>query len=449
MNRTLASSCAFAALFTVVLAAQEPAEDTLAESRIREVLGFLASDELAGRDSPSPGQDRAAEFLAAAFARAKLEPRGHLEGQEPSFFHAFTLPGVQLSTKGAKLTLRRGDEAQELVHGEDWRLWENGRAFTVRGEALALPAAGGDPRAARRAMSGRKLRVVPVETTAPVWLAAAGERRVVSQRVAGAAPLILLRAELAAGEGATLDATLPAPEAMDVPLRNVVALLPGGDLADEIVVVCAHYDHIGVSPVAGEVDAINNGADDDATGTTAVLVLAEHFARRATPLRRSVLFACWSAEEKGLRGSRAFTEQPSVPLGSIVAVVNLEMLGRPERESAPFAWITGAEYSDFGAIAEAALVERGVAVEPFAMATQLFAASDNLPFAQKGVVAHSISAGTLHADYHQPGDGPERIAYAHMTAVVRGLAGVVEAFATRDGKPEWNEEGKRALARRR
>ena len=234
-----------------------------------------------------------------------------------------------------------------------------------------------------------------------------------------------------------------------MPLKNVVAALPGSDLAHEYVVVSAHYDHIGLAPAQDGQDAINNGADDDATGTTAVLVLAEHFARAAQPLRRTVLFVCFSAEEKGLRGSAAFAAAPPVPLASIVVNVNLEMLGRPEREAAPFAWITGAQYSDFATVAATALSARGVQLEDFAMATQLFGASDNVSFARHGIVAHSISAGTLHKDYHKPGDEPDRIAYPHMTAVIRGLAGVVEAFANGDSKPNWNEEGLRVLEKLR
>ncbi|MBI5850191.1 MAG: M28 family peptidase [Planctomycetes bacterium] len=456
MNRNPFRAGAFAALLLAPAVAQSEAASDITEARIREVLGFLASDELGGRDSPSPGQERAAHFLADGFAKAGLRPKGSAKpGEtEPSFFHDYALPGLELVTKGARVALGRGDSRRELAAGEDWRLWDNGRVFTATDEPLVLAAPDADPRAARRAMAGRNLRVFAVAADSPVWLAAAGTRRVLSRRAQGGAPVILLREGVASGEGETLDVTLPAPEAIDVPLKNVVAVLPGSDLAGEFVVVCAHYDHIGIAPRAGAADGINNGADDDATGTTAVLVLAEHFARdqehgAAKPLRRSLLFACWSAEEKGLRGSRAFADDPTVPLASVAAVVNLEMLGRPEREAPPFAWITGAEYSDFAAIAEPALASRGVVLEPFEMATQLFGASDNLPFAQKGVVAHSISAGTLHRDYHQPGDEPSRIAYAHMTSVVRGIAAVIEAFANRDAKPEWNDEGRRVIERRR
>jgi hypothetical protein len=127
-------------------------------------------------------------------------------------------------------------------------------------------------------------------------------------------------------------------------------------------------------------------------------------------------------------------------------MVNLEMLGRPEKEGPPFAWVTGKELSDFAAIAGTALERAGVALTEFEMASRLFSASDNLPFAQKGVVAHSISAGTLHSDYHQPGDEPSRIDVPHMTAVLAGLAEVVAEFANRDERPAYTPEAAQRLS---
>ena len=81
----------------------------------------------------------------------------------------------------------------------------------------------------------------------------------------------------------------------------------------------------------------------------------------------------------------------------------------------------------------------------FQMEDQLFGASDNLPFARKGVVAHSISAGTLHEDYHQPGDEPSKIDVEHMTQVILGIEAVVEAFANREARPAYNEKGRKSL----
>ena len=161
------------------------------------------------------------------------------------------------------------------------------------------------------------------------------------------------------------------------------------------------------------------------------------------------MFVAFSAEEKGLRGSAAFVENPPVPLDRIVAVVNIEMLGRPERETEPFVWITGESYSNLATLAKPALAQAGVALTDFEMAERLFFASDNAPFARAGVVAHSFSAGILHGDYHQVGDEPQKIDVPHLCGAVRGIAAVVEDLATRTDRPEFTAEARESLTRGR
>jgi Zn-dependent M28 family amino/carboxypeptidase len=218
-------------------------------------------------------------------------------------------------------------------------------------------------------------------------------------------------------------------------------LLPGTTKKDEYVVVSAHYDHIGIGrPIDG--DAIHNGADDDASGTTAVLLLAGAMQRQPPPVR-SVLFVCFAGEEKGLKGSAAFCDRPPVPLERIVANLNIEMIGRPEPGNEGKAWITGAEYSDFAKIVEAPLQRAGVLLVDFRMATQLFAQSDNWSFVQKGIVAHSLSAGSLHADYHRPSDEVAKLDLPHMTRIIGALLPAVRELADRDAVPRWNEKGRK------
>ena len=155
-------------------------------------------------------------------------------------------------------------------------------------------------------------------------------------------------------------------------------------------------------------------------------------------LRRSLLFVCFSAEEKGLRGSRAFAEDPPIPLDKIAAVVNIEMLGRPEADREPYIWVTGASRSDFDERITPVIAKAGVELSDFGMAERLFNASDNAPFARKGVVAHSISAGTLHEDYHRTSDEFEKIDVTHMTAVIRAIGAAVKEFGN-NARPVWTE----------
>jgi hypothetical protein len=303
------------------------------------------------------------------------------------------------------------------------------------------------------AKSARRPIVCEVPEEHPYWQQSKGARRVLGSRREASRPILLVRQGLLPAapvndhREVTWTATwsVGAPEKVEVPQRNVMALRPGTTKKDEYVVVSAHYDHVGIgAPVDG--DRIYNGADDDATGTTAVILLAEAFAQMP-PTVRSVLFVCFTGEERGLLGSKAFCDRSPVPLDKVVANVNLEMLGRPEDGKAGKAWITGHDLSDFAAIAGPALQRRGVDLVEFPMAGRLFAASDNWSFVQKGVVAHSISAGSLHKDYHQPSDQVDKLDIPHMTKVITAVLEFTRELADRDAAPQWNEKGKERLQR--
>lgn len=458
-----------APLLLLSLAAAQTAVVT--EQRVRQTVGWLADDARGGRDTPSAGLEAAADWIAERFAAAKLH-----QVVEESWFHRYTLPGLALDSDQVEVTLMvrvaaagEGadgkppadaavrEEKVVLRAGEAVRLWRAGEAVLGSDEPCTVADAG-DPALERMLMarSARTPTFLLVDDDHPLWHAAAGRHQLLTGRRAAARPIFLVQrkalptAALAAAKDPkkkqqwTATWATPGVEKVELPLRNVVALLPGSDRRDEYVVVSGHYDHVGVGvPVDG--DAVRNGADDNATGAAAVILLAEALAQAGTPLRRSVLFVCFSAEEKGLLGSRAFVEAPPVPLASIVANLNLEMLGRPEPGKEGKAWVTGAGYSDFATIVAPAMARAGVGTIEFGMANQLFRASDNLPFAERGIVAHSISAGSLHQDYHQPGDQVEKLDIPHMTKVVLALREAVVDLANRDERPAWNEAGQKVV----
>ncbi len=444
---------------------REPAPIT--EARVRESLTWLASDERNGRDCPSPGLEASAEWLVERFKKAGLAP-----GTGTAFRHTYTLPGQRLDS--TMLVLKAKLSVDGVGKEIEWKGDVDVRLLAGSAEAdgaavdatVVLPS---DPRLPNVLQRGgsRKPTVVVVAEDHPMWVACAGSRDLLSRRLRNSAPVFLVRDKalpesvLKAQEGATnaprgTDAQPPswsiewigaASTPVDIPLSNVVGVLRGAVKPDEYVVVSAHYDHIGTTiPVDG--DAICNGADDDATGTTAVVLLAEKMAQDPRS-ERSIAFVCFSAEEKGLRGSAAFADSPPFPLESIVANINIEMLGRPQEGKRKSAWITGADYSDFAAIATEALQQGGIEVIEFQQAKALFAQSDNLSFVRKGIVAHSISAGSLHADYHRPSDEVSRIDVPHMTAVIQGMEHVVRAFADRAARPQWTAEGDRVVQRLR
>jgi hypothetical protein len=418
-------------------------EQVITAARVKETVSWLASDERLGRDTPSPGLEAAADWIGARFAKAGLE-----QVVKDSWFQVYSLPGVELDSTTISLSVRMtvGDKTTTctLKADEDVCILRAGEAAGGQDQEATVAYAD-DPRIERLLLAGgsRRPTVLEVPADHASFVAAKGKRCVLKARLLGSAPVFLVKQGLLPAGVETaqyfVNWSAPQPAAIDIPLRNVVACIRGASKPDEYVVVSSHYDHIGTGR-AVDGDGIYNGADDDASGTTAVILLAEAMARGPTPAR-TVVFVCFSGEEKGLRGSAAFAKEPPVPLAKVVANVNIEMIGRPEPGKEHSAWITGHEYSDFAEIASAALLKAGIQTIDFAMAKQLFGASDNMSLARKGVVAHSISAGSLHKDYHQPSDDVSKLDIEHMTAVILGLKAVVREFADRPDRPTYNEQG--------
>jgi Zn-dependent M28 family amino/carboxypeptidase len=206
-------------------------------------------------------------------------------------------------------------------------------------------------------------------------------------------------------------------------MRNVIGILPGSDpdLAKEAILFSAHLDHLGTHPKM-EGDGIYNGADDDASGVTAVVMLADAFAAMPERPKRSLLFMAFWGEESGLLGSKQFVANPSWPLDQIVANINIEMIGRPEGGARGKIWMTGWQESNLGSILRDSASQWGTEIfEHPTHSARLYRASDNWSFVERGLVAHSFSAGSLHEDYHGPDDEWDRLEIPHMTQVIRGL----------------------------
>ena len=228
---------------------------------------------------------------------------------------------------------------------------------------------------------------------------------------------------------------------------NVIGRLRGSDpsLGDEHILVDGHYDHIGATGAPGNscravgADSICNGADDDASGIVATLKIAQVITRDQRP-RRMILFAAMTGEEGGLLGARWYVDHPALPLSSMVANLEIEMIGRPDSLAGGpgKAWLTGYERSTMGDM----LVAAGIPLVPDPRPDQqFFRRSDNYALARRGVVAHTLSSFNLHTDYHTPGDEASRADALHMAQVIQAAARAVRLLA--DGpKPEWKPGGK-------
>ena len=183
----------------------------------------------------------------------------------------------------------------------------------------------------------------------------------------------------------------------DMLFYNVIGVLKGKSLPNEYVIISAHYDHLGINQKM-EGDNIYNGANDNASGTTAMLALAEYF-KKLDNNERSIVFVAFTAEEMGLVGSRYFGKH--INPNDIVAGINIEMIGKESPYGKNTAWITGFDRSDFGEIIQKNLSNTNYEVfpDPY-IKEKLFFRSDNAALAKLGIPAHTFSTTPMEKDSH-------------------------------------------------
>jgi hypothetical protein len=280
------------------------------------------------------------------------------------------------------------------------------------------------------------------------WSVGPAKNNVVDLSVDDGKQRIRARADQLAAIGVNVeekaDGAAEASEKPVVRLRNVIGLLRGSDpaLKDSYVIVSAHYDHIGVRPT-GEGDRINNGANDDGSGTVSVIELASALATLNHKPKRSVVFIAWFGEEKGLQGSRYYGRHPVFPLEKTVAMVNLEHMGRTDDNEGTrlnSATLTGFDFTDLGPIFRAAGEKTGVNVyKDKKNSDAFFSRSDNQALADAGVPAHTLCVAFIFPDYHNVGDHWEKIDYANLAKVNRTVALSLLTIANSAEAPKWNE----------
>ena len=241
-------------------------------------------------------------------------------------------------------------------------------------------------------------------------------------------------------------------EMRPMPSSNVIGMIPGSDpkLKDEIVILSAHLDHIGVGRPDKTGDTINNGAEDNAIGIASLIEEAKRFAASGKPPRRTVMFLAVTAEEKGLVGSDYFANNPTVPLKSIVADVNLDMplITYPFEDMVVF----GAQRSTLGPIVERAVASVGVSMSPDPMPEQgIFVRSDHFRFVQKGIPSVFLWPGEKGAGkaawddfmanhYHQPSDEiSQPLDWAQGVRFVTVNYTIAREIADNDERPRWNK----------
>ena len=483
------------------LAAQSPASvqgavQSITPEDIRRRIGIIADDSMRGRDTPSPELDEVAVYIAGEFRRLGLKPGG----ESGTFLQRYAIDRVQFVADSSAAFVRGGGSDVTLTYGKDFLFADNGfesgdyagdlvllsgpvsGAIAADTAALAgkmLILAGGlRSRAERQRVIGWKPAGIVLVTAAPdsVWaqIAARNTRAqlrdpsrqvgppiIVAARVSSLQPIVTrYGADLAAAQPATTFEATPltgaqlqvhgrirAVERNSAP--NVVGILEGSDprLKNEYVVYSAHMDHIGVARLAGSggcraqgADSICNGADDDGSGTVAVLEAAEAFARLNPRPKRSVIFLTVSGEEKGLWGSAYFAEHSPVPVASIVANLNIDMVGRNWKDTIV---VIGKEHSDLGAtLNRVAVAHPELNMRPIDdiwPQENFYFRSDHFNFARKGVPILFFFSGT-HRDYHQPSDSPDKIDAEKAARIVKLVFYLGLDVANSTDRPKWNPD---------
>ena len=220
----------------------------------------------------------------------------------------------------------------------------------------------------------------------------------------------------------------------ELDLFNIIGLLEGTSLKEEFVVISAHYDHLGQIE-GGKGDLVFNGANDNATGVAAMIMLAEYF-KKAKINKRSILFVAFTAEEMGLIGSNYFGK--TISAESIIAGVNIEMIGKESPFGPKTAWLTGFKRSTFGEIIQKNLSSSEYRLYPDPYKDfRLFFRSDNASLARLGVPAHTFSTSPMDKDldYHQLSDEVETLDVKIITETIKAISVGIKSIVSGDDTP--------------
>ena len=474
---------------------QTAAASLITSDEVLRHLGTIAHDSMRGRDTPSRGLELTAAYIAAQFKAYGLQPagdsgtfiqrypyvsrqldttqrliwlKGHDEKFNPAFGRDFfVVPSDEESVQGtpyyagvvdANFTIPDGVKAPIIIGaipdtiGPAW-----GERFNILVMAAATAGANGvvialDPRVTADAV--KEIAIPASEQLAPVTVFAV--------RLDALAPLLALTGIDAHTVFATAPNAVPArPKLLNgnslylstatsqrkSAVPNVVAVLRGSHpaLRDEYIVFSAHMDHVGVGAPDADNDSIYNGADDDGSGTTAIVALAHAFASLKTPPDRSMIFLTVSGEEKGLLGSTFFVDHLPVPGNKIVADINIDMIGRNNADSVT---AIGLDYTSIGAAALAVVrehTELGLTVaDDMQPEEHLFERSDHFNFAKKDIPAIFLTSG-LHRDYHRPSDEIRNIDADKIARVARLAFYLGNVLANTRDRPSWTAKGRAAV----
>lgn len=420
---------------------------TVSERSVAAHETFLAGDLLGGRESATRDEAIAAAYVASEFQSFGLAPAPGMESylqravivrQRLAAPPTLTVDGIDVP--GATALFSSGQSISGVL------------SIATGTDPAALPSAAvvlatskeADPLALLRGATPKHIKLLIVRESSRTRKLLAGMGGTVrlptyieGVDVPGGTTLVTLPDasvdRLHGHSGAPVTLALRTIEERAV-TTNAIGYLNGSDASAGMLLLTAHLDHLGRDAEG----TIMHGANDDASGTTAVLELAQALAAGRQP-RRSILFVCYGSEEIGEYGSAYFARHSPVPLSRIVANLEFEMIGvQDPKLPRNMLMMTGFERSNLGA----ELKRHGALVtgDPYPE-EHFFERSDNYALARKGVVAHTLSGWALTPTYHQSTDTVANLDIPFMTRAIRSLVKPIEWLANSDFVPGWNPGG--------
>lgn len=386
----------------------QTAERLLSEKEAQRVTAFLASDEMKGRALGSPELKQAADFLAKEFTKAGLKP---LTGQK-DFFQNFYI--YQAHNVDKKVVIDGKEVPQENIAGYSFK---QEKAFSNTDEVEIVKVKSGDNiyRAIYPHLRAEKNVLIILDNSFKAIFPRLAQINFPSMNPTEGAVVMVL----GDFEPQTFQVELT-NEITKMELTNVAGMIPGKSKRDEYVIFSAHYDHIGVDNALQQ-DSIFNGANDDASGTAAVVLLSKYFSALKNN-ERSIIFVAFTAEESGGFGSKYFSEQMDPE--QVMAMLNIEMIGTESKWGKNSAYITGYEKSDLGEILQKNLKGTEFMFYPDPYPEQnLFYRSDNATLAELGVPAHTISTSKMDNEphYHKPSDEISTLDFQNMSKIIQAI----------------------------
>lgn len=385
-------------------------------TEVERIERILSADDMQGRKTFTPGIDKAADFIAAEFAKSKLQ----FFGNSKSYFQEFTM------TKAKPVEITGMLDKEPLT--------TNNIAANTTAELIDISNLKDYTIITVKKEDDFSKSVFPVfdmNRNVLVLIDTAHTRRFKGmQRFVGNAkfPSAISQVFILTGnmEPAIINLHIK-NQLTEQHLKNIVGVLPGKSKKDEFVVFGGHYDHLGIGKPDKDQDSIYNGANDDAAGTTAVMMLGKYFSALKEKNERTIIFVAFTAEEIGGFGSRYFSRQ--LETDKVIAMFNIEMIGTESKWGRNSAYITGYEKSDMGKILQANLTNSKFHFEPDPYPKQnLFYRSDNATLAELGVPAHTISTSKMdetpydEPNYHKQSDEIGTLDMNNMAEIIKAIA---------------------------